>query len=316
MTRGNDAIEISGVSKFYGEVLGVNRVDLTVMPGITGLVGPNGSGKSTLMNLIAGLLTPTKGTISILGLTNREPQLLYQHIGYCAQVDSFPPRMTGRQFLINYLRVHGFDKRSAAHLAHEALTRVSLLATADRRIDGYSKGMRQRIKLAQSICHQPRVMVLDEPLNGLDPMARAEIIDLFLELATGGAHILVSSHILHEVDLISDRVVFLSNGYVVAEGDVQGIQGEIKHHPIQIRICSEAAPVIAARVFDLPDVVEARLHDDRRNVFVRTRNADRFFLAFNQMIMDHPWTIEAVSPVDESVEAVYQYLVADEPVSQ
>ena len=201
-------------------MLGVNRVNLSIPPGITGLVGPNGSGKTTLMNLMAGLIRPTRGSVSVLGMTTDRPEELFRHVGYSTQYDAFPPGLTGFHFIDSYLRVHGFRGQEAEALAWKALERVGLAEAARRKVAGYSKGMRQRVKLAQAIAHQPAVLVLDEPLNGLDPMARAEVIALFRELADGGLHVIVSSHILHEVDLISDQVVLLNGGYVVAEGEI------------------------------------------------------------------------------------------------
>ena len=206
------------VSKFYGEILGVNRVNLQIAPGITSLVGPNGAGKSTLMNLMTGLLRPTRGSISILGIATDRPEQLFRKLGYCTQFDSFPRGLTGREFIKSFLLVHGFDRKKADEFTITALERVNLLDAADRKVAAYSKGMRQRIRLAQSIAHQPSVLILDEPLNGLDPMVRAETIALFRKLAAEGLHLIISSHILHEVDMMSDRVVLLNNGYVVAEG--------------------------------------------------------------------------------------------------
>jgi ABC-2 type transport system ATP-binding protein len=223
--------------------------------------------------------------------------------------------MTGRQFLESFLRVHGFRRARASELAQRALERVSLVDAADRRVGGYSKGMRQRIKLAQAIAHEPEIMVLDEPLNGLDPMARAEVIALFRELADEGLHVLISSHILHEVDMISDRVILLNKGYVVAEGEIQGVRGEMKEHPMQIFVRCDRAAELAARVFEQDDVVEVAMHEDRGGLMVRTRSADRFFLAFNDLVLEEGFHVEAVGPADESVQAVYQYLVVDEEVA-
>jgi ABC-2 type transport system ATP-binding protein len=171
--------------------------------------------------------------------------------------------------------------------------------------------MRQRIKLAQSIAHQPSVLILDEPLNGLDPMARAEVISLFRELADGGLHVIVSSHILHEVDLISDQVVLLNGGYVVAEGAIEGVRDEMEEeHPAQVLIRCQKPSLLASKVFENDHVVEARIHDDGKSLLVRTRDADRFYLALNQVILDHDdLGVETVMPTDADVNAVYQYLI-------
>src|SRR5690349_18726022 len=197
-------IVLEDVSKFYGEILGVNRVNLTIAPGITSLVGPNGSGKTTLMNLMTGLIQPTRGRVSVVGISPSEPRELFRRVGYCGQFDSFPKGMTGYDFIYSFLLVHGFGKKEADAKAWRAIERVDLVEAAHRKVAAYSKGMRQRIRLAQSIAHEPSVMILDEPLNGLDPMARAETTRLFRQLAKEGLHLIVSSHILHELDEMSD----------------------------------------------------------------------------------------------------------------
>jgi ABC-2 type transport system ATP-binding protein len=307
-----ELIIFDDVSKFYGEILGVNRVNLQIAPGITSLVGPNGAGKSTLMNLMTGLLRPTRGSITLLGIPTDKPEQLFRKVGYCTQFDSFPRGVTGRQFISSFLMVHGFDRKKADELTEAALERVSLLDAADRKVAAYSKGMRQRIRLAQSIAHQPAVMILDEPLNGLDPMVRAETIALFRKLASEGLHLIISSHILHEVDMMSDSVVLLNNGYVVAEGNVHGVRDEMEEHPMQILIRCDQPSKLAAYVFAQDHVVEARLHEDRRGLFVKTRDADRFYLLLNRIVADGEINMESVAPVDDDLSAVYQYLIGTE----
>jgi ABC-2 type transport system ATP-binding protein len=305
-------IVFDDVSKFYGEILGVNRVNLHIAPGITSLVGPNGAGKSTLMNLMTGLLRPSRGRIRILDIPTDQPERLFRKLGYCTQFDSFPRGLTGREFIKSFLLVHGYDRKKADELTLTALERVSLVDAADRKVAAYSKGMRQRIRLAQSIAHQPDVLILDEPLNGLDPMVRAETIALFRKLAADGLHLIISSHILHEVDMMSDRVILLNNGYVVAEGDVHGVRDEMQEHPMQILIRCDKPSKLAARVFDKDHVVEARLHDDRLGLFVKTRDADRFYLLLNQVVAEGEINIESIAPVDDDLSAVYQYLIGSE----
>ena len=305
-------IVFEDVSKFYGEVLGVNRVDLRIAPGITSLVGPNGSGKTTLMNLMTGLLKPTSGRISVLGMSPNEPEALFQKLGYCSQFDSFPRGATAREFIEFYLRVHGYTQKETRDLAQQALERVSMTEAADRKVSGFSKGMRQRVRLAQSIAHNPSVLVLDEPLNGLDPMARAEIIRLFRALADAGMYLIISSHILHEVDMMSDSVVLIHNGYIVAEGDVHGVRDEIDEHPIQILIRCDRPQALAARLFEHEHTVEARIHNDRRGLFVKTRRPDEFYLLLNKAVIEQRLDVESVAPVDDDLNAVYQYLIASD----
>jgi len=298
------------VSKFYGDVLGVNRVNLSIPPGITGLVGPNGSGKTTLMNMMVGLIRPSRGRISVLGMTPDQPEELFRKVGYASQYDAFPPGLTGYQFIESYLRVHGYGAKEAEAMAWKAIERVGLVEAAKRKVAGYSKGMRQRIRLAQALAHEPAVMVLDEPLNGLDQMARAEVIDLFRELADGGLHVIVSSHILHEVDLISDQVVLINGGYIVAEGDIGDVRDEMEEeHPVQVLVRCDRPSLLASKVFEQDHVVEARILDKGRGLLVRTRDADNFHLVLNEIVMSTGLAVEAVAPADADVNAVYQYLI-------
>jgi ABC-2 type transport system ATP-binding protein len=305
-------IVFEGVSKFYGEILGVNRVNLSIAPGITSLVGPNGSGKTTLMNLMTGLLRPTRGTISVLGTPPDDPEKLFRKVGYCSQFDSFPRGVTGREFIEFYLSVHGYTRGEVRDLTQAALERVSMQDAAERKVAGYSKGMRQRIRLAQSIAHNPSVLILDEPLNGLDPMARAEIIRLFQSLATEGLYLVISSHILHEVDMMSDSVVLMHNGYVVAEGDVHGVRDEIEEHPMQILVRCDRPQVLAARLFEHEHTIEARIHDDRQGLFVKTRRPDDFYLLLNRLVTENNLQVESVAPADDDLNAVYQYLISSD----
>jgi ABC-2 type transport system ATP-binding protein len=309
MSSTDQLIIFDNVSKFYGEILGVNRVNLQIAPGITSLVGPNGAGKSTLMNLMTGLLRPTRGSITIVGIPTDEPERLFRKLGYCTQFDSFPRGVTGREFIMSFLLVHGYDHKQANDLAQLSIERVNLVDAADRKVAGYSKGMRQRIRLAQSIAHQPAVLILDEPLNGLDPMVRAETMALFRKLASEGLHLIISSHILHEVDMMSDRVVLLNNGYIVAEGNIHGVRDEMEEHPMQILIRCDQPAKLAAYVFAQNHVVEAKLHDDRRGLFVKTRDADRFYLLLNRAVAEGEVNVESVAPVDDDLSAVYQYLI-------
>lgn len=312
MTSPEQLIVFDNVSKFYGEILGVNRVNLQIASGITSLVGPNGAGKSTLMNLMTGLLRPTRGTITLLGIPTDQPEQLFRKVGYCTQFDSFPRGLTGREFLNSFLLVHGWDRKRANELSQLALERVNLVEAGDRKVAAYSKGMRQRIRLAQAIAHEPGVLILDEPLNGLDPMVRAETIALFRKLAADGLHLIISSHILHEVDMMSDRVVLLNNGYIVAEGNIHGVRDEMEEHPMQILIRCDQPAKLAAYVFAQAHVVEARLHQDRGGLFVKTRDADRFYLMLNRAVAEGEVNVESIAPVDDDLSAVYQYLIGTE----
>jgi ABC-2 type transport system ATP-binding protein len=307
-----DLIVFDNVSRFYGDVLGVNNVNLSVPPGITSLVGPNGAGKTTLMNLMTGLIRPTRGSISVLGVRPNQPEELFRLVGYCTQFDNFPKGMTGFDFVKSFLLIHGFDEQDAERRAWESIDRVNMRDAANRRLAAYSKGMRQRMKLAQALSHSPRVLVLDEPLNGLDPMARAETIALFEALGAQGVHVIVSSHILHEVDRISDQVILLSQGYVVAEGAIESVRGEVKDHPIQIVMRCDNPRAVAARLFEDDNIVEVGIHKDRQGLLIRTLDVDAMYLLLNRIILEVGIEVESVAPADEDVNSVYQYLIGAE----
>jgi len=310
-----DRIVFENVSKFYGEVLGVNRVSLNLPPGITTLVGPNGSGKTTLMNLMTGLVQPSNGRISVLGIEPDDAYAFFRAVGYCTQFDSFPHGLTGWQFLIDSLLLYGMSETDATRFAREAIERVRLSDAAMRKIGGYSKGMRQKIRLAQAIAHHPRVLILDEPLNGLDPMARAESLALFEELSRQGMHLIVSSHILDEVDRILDRVVLITGGYVVAEGDIHEVRREVRDKPMQVVIRCNCPEMLASRMFSLNHCVEARLHADGRGVFLRTGDIDEFYRLLNSIALEGSIRIDAVAPVDDDTQAIYQYLIGSEGIA-
>jgi ABC-2 type transport system ATP-binding protein len=305
-------ITFTNISRFYGEVLGINKVSLAIPPGITSLVGPNGSGKTTLMNLMTGLIRPSQGEIQVLGISPGHPEKLCRLVGYCAQFDAFPKGLTGYQFIYSYLRMFGYTHAECDQRTIASLQTVGLLDARNRQVAAYSKGMRQRVKLAQATAHDPQIVVLDEPLNGLDPLARAEAIALFEQWGKNGRHVIVSSHILHEVDRISDQVILLSQGYVVAEGQIQGVRSEVKDQPMQILVRCNHPHQLAARLFVQDHMVEAKIHPDGKGLLLRTTDADGFYLLLNHIVMETGLEVESVAPADDDVNSVYQYLIGGE----
>jgi ABC-2 type transport system ATP-binding protein len=299
------------VSKFYGEVLGVNRVTLNIPPGITSLVGPNGSGKTTLMNLMTGLIHPDNGQILMRGISPRDPEALMRITGYATQYDTAPRWATGFTFITTGLLLFGYARAEAEEKAWKALERLSLTEAANRKVAAYSKGMRQRVRLAQAIAHDPEVLVLDEPLNGLDPLVRAETIALFRAWAGEGKHVIISSHVLQEVDLISDQVVLIANGMIIAEGTIRTVREEIQEHPSQYLVRCRGASVVASRLFSEDHVTEIRLSADRMGLLVMTRDREQFARALGK-IATEGHRIDGVVPADENVDAVYEYLIGGE----
>jgi ABC-2 type transport system ATP-binding protein len=262
---------------------------------------------------MTGLVRPTRGRVHGLGYDPAEPEKLFKILGYSTQFDSFPKGLSGFQFVSSYLRLAGSDSGTADQLAWRAIERVNLSEAAHRNVAGYSKGMRQRIRLAQALCHNPRVLVLDEPLNGLDPLARAEMIALFRTVASAGSSVIISSHILHEVDAISDQVILLSNGYVVAEGQIHSVRNEIREHPAQILVRCDRPRHLASKMLESEQTIEVRIHNDEHGLLIKTRDADRFYLMLNHLAVEGI-EIESVAPADDDVNSVYEYLIGNEEV--
>ncbi|MEZ5352515.1 MAG: ABC transporter ATP-binding protein [Bryobacteraceae bacterium] len=308
MTAAPPEIVLEEVSKFYGEVLGVNRVSLRIPPGITSLVGPNGSGKTTLMNLMTGLIHPDRGSLSLRGLSPRDPERLMRITGYATQFDSAPRGATGYEFVCTALLLYGYTREETDALAWKALDRVSLRDAAHRKVAAYSKGMRQRIRLAQAIAHNPEILILDEPLNGLDPLVRAETIALFREYAARGRHVILSSHVLGEVDVISDQVILIAKGSILAEGRIRSVREEMQEHPSQFLVRCENASRLASELFAAPHVSEVRLHGDRAGLLVHTRSREEFTRLVGQLAIDGH-RIDSIIAADENVDSLYGYLI-------
>lgn len=301
-------IVFNDVSKFYGEVLGVNRVDLRIPPGITSLVGPNGSGKTTLMNLMAGLIHANNGKITVRGISPREPERLMRILGYATQYDAAPRGVTGYDFVRSGLLLFGFTPEESERRTWAALDRVNLREAAKRKVAGYSKGMRQRIRLAHAIAHEPQVLVLDEPLNGLDPLVRAETIALFREYGGAGRHVILSSHVLQEVDVFSDQVILIANGMIVAEGQIRSVRDEIVEHPSQFLLHCRDASRVASMLFEEDHISEVKLAPEGEGLLVLTRNREGFSNTLERIVLSG-CDIDGVVPTDENVDALYDYLI-------
>ncbi len=298
------------VSKFYGEVLGVNHVSLNIPPGITSLVGPNGSGKTTLMNLMTGLIHPDDGSIRMRGISPRDPEHLMRITGYATQYDAAPRWATGFNFITAGLLLFGFSRAEAEEKTWKALDQLGLTEAAHRKMAAYSKGMRQRVRLAQAIAHEPDILVLDEPLNGLDPLVRAETITMFHTWADQGRHVILSSHVLQEVDVISDQVILIANGMIVAEGKIRNVREEIREHPSQFIVRCRDASRVAALLFNEDHITEIRLNEDRMGLLVMTRDRELFSRAIGRIALDG-YRIDGIIPADENVDALYEYLIGE-----
>jgi ABC-2 type transport system ATP-binding protein len=301
-------VVFDSVSKFYGEVLGVNGVTLRIPPGITSLVGPNGSGKTTLMNLMAGLIYPERGVVTVRGLSPGDPERLMRITGYATQYDAAPRGCTGFDFVHTNLLLRGHSNAEAGRLAWSALEKVGMAEAAKRKVAAYSKGMRQRVRLAHAIASDPEVLILDEPLNGLDPLVRAETIALFREFAAEGRHVILSSHILQEVDVISDQVILIANGMIIAEGQIRNVREEIHEHPSTFLVRCRDASRVASLLFELEHVKQVKLHDDGLGLLVMTHSRREFSRALTRIALAGHY-VESVVPADDNVDALYEYLI-------
>ena len=302
-------IHLERVSRWYGQVIGVNDITCTIGPGLTALLGVNGAGKSTLMKLVTGQLRPTTGKLTVFGQEPFANPEVFRRLGYCPEIDDFYETMSGRGFVEYMGRLSGFSSAETKRRTSEVLDEVGMADRADRPIRGYSKGMRQRIKLAQAMLHDPDVILLDEPLNGLDPVGRRHIIDLLGGLANRGKAILVSSHILFEVEQMTHSLLLLHRGRMLASGDLVTIRGLIDKHPHQIRIETDEPRRVAGLVASLPNVASLTFDRDGSALQLEVREPASFYDAFGEIVLREELDIAHISSPDNNLEAVFGYLV-------
>jgi ABC-2 type transport system ATP-binding protein len=296
------------VSKWYGQVIGLNDVSVTVEPGITGLLGPNGAGKSTLMKLITGQLKPSKGEVKVLGESIWGNPALYARIGFCPEQDAFYERMTGLEWVTALVRLNGFDDKAAKAAAERALTAVDLMDAASKKIGAYSKGMRQRVKLAQAIVHDPELLILDEPLSGMDPLGRRKTIRMIRDWAKQGKSVIVSSHILHEIESMTPNILLINNGRILAEGNVHQIRDLIDTHPHSVFVRAADPRGLAREFLTRDDVISMRFEDDA--VVVETAKPDLFYARLTELVAaGQSGTVEEVTSPDDNLQAVFKFLV-------
>jgi ABC-2 type transport system ATP-binding protein len=295
------------VSKWYGPVLGVNQVTLELRGGITGLVGANGAGKSTLMRLATGQLRPDIGSVWVCGRAAWRAEAK-RHVGYCPDVDAFYEEMSGRQFVETMARLCGFPWRQARQRTADVLALVGMGGRAERRLRGYSKGMRQRIKLACALVHDPELLILDEPLNGVDPIGRKELLGLFRDLAGNGKCLLISSHELEELEKLTDHVAIMARGRIAAVGNLAQIRELLDHHPLSVQVACDQPRSLAGVLLGLVDVVGVDLGDGDTLV-VRARNPQRFFRDFARLVLEEDLQIRHLEALDDSARAIVGYLL-------
>lgn len=302
-------IQLEGVSRWYGEVIGVNDVTCEIKPGLTALLGMNGAGKSTLMRLVTGQLRPTTGYVKVLGMDPFANSEVFKRLGYCPEIDNFYEHRSGRQFVYFLARLNGFSHSEAADRTQKMLEMVGMVKFADRPIAGYSKGMRQRIKLAQAMLNDPDVLLLDEPLNGLDPVGRHELIQLLGQLAASGKVVLVSSHILYEVQAMTESLILLHRGRLLATGGLRVIRSLIDKHPHKIRLQSPDPRLVAKHMASLPNVVSLRFNRIDDSLDLEVQDPATFYDSLSDLVLRENLKLTSFSSPDNNLESVFQYLI-------
>jgi ABC-2 type transport system ATP-binding protein len=299
-------IEVRAVSKWFGSVVAVNDVTLQVRSGITGLLGPNGAGKTTLLHMIAGLARPSEGDVRLLGEPARGNPALYRRIGFMQEHEAVYGFFTGREMVEFTARLFGLADIGAA--TDRVLDVVGLTDVQNRPTSTYSRGMRQRIRIAATLVHDPEVLLLDEPLNGTDPRQRIELQDLMRRLAGDGSTILISSHILEEVETLADNILLMVTGKLAASGDYRAIRSKLDERPYEVRVVTNDPRSMAASLVRL-EAVDSVSVDAKGDVVVLSRNIDQLLRAIPRVAKEENIRLQRVEPLDESLESVFAYLV-------
>jgi ABC-2 type transport system ATP-binding protein len=303
-------IQFNHVSKWFGEVIAVNDVTFTLEPGVTALLGSNGAGKSTLMKLLTGQIRPSSGELTVFGQAPFANPEVYKRLGYCPEIDAFPEHQTGRAFVNTMARFSGLSAGQAKSRTEEVLHEVGMAERANRKVGGYSKGMRQRIKLAQAMLLDPDIIVLDEPLNGLDPVGRREFLAVLQGLAERGKTILVSSHILFEVEQMTRSILLLTQGQLLAQGDLSVIRRYLDRFPQRIRIDTEEPRRLAERLVSLPYVLAVEMDARGTGIEVRTKEPDAFYDSLGKLILEEGIPVGTFHSPDNDLESIFKYLTS------
>jgi ABC-2 type transport system ATP-binding protein len=303
-------LQFERVTKFYGPVIGVNDISCRVGPGITGLFGANGAGKSTLMKLASGQLRPSQGHVRLGDWPAWSAQAKWQ-LGFSPDINTFYEEMTGREFVYAMTRLYGYSARESRQRTEWALNEVGMTDRAERRIAGCSHGMRQRIKLAQALVNDPAILLLDEPMSGIDPGGRRELGTLLKRLADQGKTVLVSSHILVEIESLADAMLMIARGRIIASGTIREVRDLIDDQPFTVELRSSRSRPLASLLTALPTVQSIEIRD--QNLIVRTRNPQQFFSAVTDLVLEHDFDIERMETLDTGADAVFDYLQQGQP---
>ena len=294
------------LSKWYGHVLGVSDVDWKLEGGIVGLLGPNGAGKSTMIKMMAGLLRPSRGNLEVFGALPFDSLETRRRIGYAPEHESTWDELTALELVTAMARLAGVPRDRCGQSAEAAIAAMGMTAAQHRRVGGFSKGMRQRTKLATAIAHQPDFLLLDEPLTGVDPMARADIIARIRALGDAGKTVVVSSHVLYEIEALTSNIVVIYRGQILADGNIYEIRKLIDKHPHRIRIECDQPREVARRIAGAEHV--AKIHFERTGLVVETRDPDRCYDDLAGAVLEAEVDVRAMSSPDNNLGAVFDYL--------
>jgi ABC-2 type transport system ATP-binding protein len=297
------------LSRWYGQVMGLSDVSVEIGPGITALLGPNGAGKSTLLWLLTGQIRPSEGKALVYGEEPWRNPALFRRVGFCPETDGFYANLSALEFVTILARMDGMRKGEAKDKAARALDTLGMTPFMNRRIYTYSKGMRQRTKLAQALVHDPTLLILDEPLSGLDPVGRRDMLQLIRSLGESGKNVLVSSHVLHEVEIVTSRILLMNRGHILAEGDVHEIRSLIDRHPHHIRIGCDRPRELAAKLLGWDDVVSVTVEPDGSGLTVETTRPDAFYSRLPGALVEGRFDVRDVESQDDDLAAVFRYLV-------
>lgn len=305
----NIVLHAENLSKWYGNILGISEISLDISPGVQGLLGPNGAGKSTFLKIASGQLKQNLGTITVFGEKVYNNHQLFTRVGFCPEFDSYYKDITGREFMLFLARLHGFKEKQAADAAVLALEQVGMRENENKLISAYSMGMRQRLKVAASIVHQPELLFLDEPLRGVDPLWRVKIIKLIKTYEKEGKTVIVSSHILPEIEAMTNNITLIHQGKIFAHGDIQEIRGLIDTHPHQVSVRCKNPRFLAEKLIPFDFVLDVHLEDRENRIVTKTNHRDRFFDSLMKIIVENQLEVEEMTSPDDNLQAVFDYLI-------